>query len=432
MTRNLRPAAALALLAALAWLPGEARADTATEASFHFKRGMGLVAKRKYGNALAAFFTSNRLSPNPSAAFNIARCLELLGHLDEAFSYYSELAIRAPDERDRADAAGALERVVPKVSRLHVRTTPPGATIYVDRKNLGEFGRSPRLFAAPAGEHELQIELDGYYPASRPVELARGALSEVEVSLKRIVGTLAVISTPPGAIVRLAGEGEGEAVLGVTPAELELPPGRHELVLELEGHEPAHTAATVAAEARSEVSVALDPLPPPTGRLTVTANYPGSLLELDERTAGFTPAVLDDVPVGEHRVVVSRDGFRPWTGTIGISREAPLWATVALEPDDQPTGRGPWPWVFALSAGAAATSAAVFGGLALSNHTDYEQDPTNEALERGQSLNLIADSLLATAGILGVASGALFLLTDPRSQRDSTAFVTGGATGARP
>ncbi len=410
-------------LTAVLLAPAAARADKATEAGFHFKRGMELVAKRQYEAALDAFFRSDRLSPNRSVVFNIARCLELLGHLDEAFSYYSGFSASATEERDRADVVAALERILPDVARLRVETAPPGATIWLDRKELGEIGSTPRLLAAPEGEHVLLVELEGYRPASRDVVLRKGALAEARLELVRIVGTLAVTSEPSGATVQ---DADGD-VLGVAPLEVRLPPGEHELLLTLEGRQETLARATVVADGRAELSVTLEPLPPPTGRLTVTSNLPGSLVWLDDKTAGFTPAVLDAVVVGVHTLEVSREGFRTWRETVRIEEDEPQWAGVTLEPKEQATGRGPWPWVFLATAGTAAAAGAVFGVLSLGTHRDFEADPTAEALQRGERLNLAADVLYASAGILGVASAALFLLTEPQEERQSTGHLTGGA-----
>ena len=82
--------AGTALLSAALLLPVSARADKATEAKVHFKRGVHLYQKGRAQAALAEFFLSNRLSPNASVTFNIARCLELLGNVDEAFIYFTE------------------------------------------------------------------------------------------------------------------------------------------------------------------------------------------------------------------------------------------------------------------------------------------------------------------------------------------------------
>lgn len=138
---------------------GVARADRATEAGFHFRRGVALIKARMYERAVEAFFQASRLSPdNPATLYNIGWCLEQLGEVDDAFSYFSEFRALAVEERDRTDAAAALDRVLPRVARIEVASTPPGATIWLDRKDLGDVGATPRLFAAAPGRHTVFVE----------------------------------------------------------------------------------------------------------------------------------------------------------------------------------------------------------------------------------------------------------------------------------
>ena len=405
--------------------PGAARADNATEANFHFKRGMQLVAKARYEPALAAFFQSNRLSPNPSVVFNIARCLELLGHYDEAFSYLSEFSDMAKTPEDQADARAALDRVLPQVARLNVRTRPEGAALYLDRKNLGQVGLSPRLLAAPEGTHDVIVELAGHRSVRREVVLVKGAVAELQLELVRVLGRVEITSSPPGAVVRIGGKDAESA--GVTPAELSLPPGAHEVWLSLEGYRSLSGRAIVIADRRSTFELRLAALPPATGRVTVMANFPGSLVALDGKAAGFTPAVLDEIEAGEHEVVVSRDGYLSWGGRVQIVADNPLWVSAHLEPERQPVGRGPWPWVFLATAATAAAGGGLFAGLAAANHGDFEGDPSVELMQRGERLNLVADAMFASAAVFGAASAALFLLGEKRVQQDSAAQMTGGS-----
>lgn len=400
--------------------PIPAWADRSTEAGFHFRRGMELVGKRQYRQALESFFTSNRLSANPSVVNNIGLCLELLGEHDDAFSYFSEFRGLAKEAEDVADAEAALARVLPRVARLHVRSTPPGATIWVDRKNLGDVGRTPRLFAAEQGGHTIFVELPGYRPAQAKVVLRTGERVEAKFALERVTGSVAVASTPPGAEIR-----RGDQLLGTTPAEVRLAPGRHTLTLALDGHAAGEADVEVVADGAAEVTVALSKLPPPVGRLTVTANRPGATVKVDGAVAGFTPIVLDQVVVGRHELAVEADGQRPWTAEVLITEAEGAWATVNLEPLRQETGRGPLPWVLTASAGAALAGAITFGVIALSTQDDFQASPTQSTLDRGERLNLTADALFLTSGIVGAAAAALFIFESPVAERESGGHVTG-------
>jgi len=416
--------ATVAAAAASVGPAGSALADKAAEATFYFELGMAHGKRGKLRQAVEAFFQSNRLAPNPTVTFNIAAGLEELRRYDQAFTYYGEVLAMTADEETRQDARAGLDRVLPKVARLQVNSEPPGATIYLDRENLGELGRTPRLFAARPGKRTVILELAGHHPARAEVVLEEGEQAEVRLRLRRVVGVVAVKSEPEGAAIRVGDE--AAVPLAVTPAEVSLPTGDVELYLTLEGHQPAQATVTVEAERPAEVSLALEPLPPPTGRVTVTGSHAGALVELDGRQAGFTPIVLEDVAVGAHELKVSMAAQRPWTGAIEVREETPLWATVTLMPEEQETGRGPWPWALAATSGVALLGGAVFAALALSKQAEYEEAPTHGLADDGERLTLTADLMFVTAALVGVAAGAMFAFTEPLVERESTAHVTGG------
>jgi hypothetical protein len=81
----------------------------------------------------------------------------------------------------------ALELVMhPKATSglLVVRTTPPGATVTVDGRDIGT--SSPRVeVLVGAGSHELRARLDGYKDATVPVVLAAGVTREVPLTLDK-------------------------------------------------------------------------------------------------------------------------------------------------------------------------------------------------------------------------------------------------------
>ena len=61
---------------------------------------------------------------------------------------------------------------------------------------------------------------------------------------------------------------------------------------------------TIKADEAVQVKATLTPLPPPTGKVVVTANRENALVRVDGKKAGFTPTVLV-LTVGKHEVEVS-------------------------------------------------------------------------------------------------------------------------------
>jgi outer membrane receptor protein involved in Fe transport len=297
-----------ALLLALCLAAPASADNTADEADVAFELGNKAYAKRDYDAALAAYFLSYRLVPNRNVLFNIARCYEAVDRPDEAYRYWNDLFVDASlPEGDRREVKQALNRLAPKVALVSITTTPPGAELYVDRKDLGSRGRTPQTIAVAPGSHTLLLELPGYQPASVKTTAARGKDTKLTQALERIVGGVAITGTPEGAVIRESADGPE---LGRVPTTLSFPPGQRLLVVQAPGHLPQQLLIDVKANQPVTAKVALVEKSKPTGKVVVTANRENSIVRVDGRDFGFTPTVLT-LPVGEHQVEVSNDEVTP-------------------------------------------------------------------------------------------------------------------------
>ncbi len=425
----------LALALALATLFGAselARADDASEARYHFERGIALSQSRDYHGAIDAFLLSNRSAPNPRAIFNVATCFHRLGNASSAYSYYAEY-LRGEDDIDGADtrrsaAEAALATLASRVARLRVTTEPPGAAIYVDRVEMGEHGRSPREMALEAGTHRVTLVLDGYREATREVSLTLGATQSLHVSLERILGTLRVHSETPVDIEVVAADGTTR-VEARSPTELRVPPGVYTVSGGTSEEEALPRTVTVGMDEASEVSLDLVPRPRPTGSIMVSANVNGALVILDDVEVGFSPVILREIEVGEHRVRVEYEGMRTYGGRLTVTEGQRTWLTATLVPADSSRRR---PATYATGAVGAA---ALMAGLSLApvsarTHNRFQDasgtDPTRAASlrERGRFLNRTSDALTALGGA-GLVLGVTFYFTVDRPRDvDSSANTT--------
>src|SRR5439155_1900084 len=140
--------------------------------------------------------------------------------------------------------------------RLLVRSTPAGATVFVDGR---EYGRTPIAVRDLArGAHRVRLVRDGYAPAERRIVVTR--------------------SRPV-----------------------------HSLIVPL--------AAPRATASRGTQST----MPPPpattgryTGDLVIESRPSGAKVFLDNKLAGTTPVSLPQVAAGSHVVRLERDGYRRW------------------------------------------------------------------------------------------------------------------------
>ena len=299
--------------------------DLADEADLQFELGAELYRQHEFRGALEHFLASNRLVPNRNVLYNIARSYEQLQRYADAHRYYTQALEGETDAQATSSIREALRRIAPYVAVLRVQTEPPGATIYIDRRDLGPRGQSPRTLAFNPSTVRVITEMPGYEPAtSPPVELRVGAETTVTQRLVRILGTLHVESNVPGARVFL--DDEHGAPVGTAPCDVQAPPGRHRVILAMDGWQNASEEVEVVARETRALRVQMAPL---TGTVLVSADERDALVEIDGRPQGFTPAVLN-VPVGQRRVRVSLPGFRVIEQTATVSAGSQQRVDVSL------------------------------------------------------------------------------------------------------
>lgn len=306
--------------------------DLADEADLHFQLGVEAYRRGDFDDALDHLFASNRLAPNKNVVYNIARAYEQLHRYPEAFRWYSDYLDQETDTQRRAGAEQALAGLRQRVALVRVTSDPPGASIYVDRKDLGVRGRTPRVLALEPGAHRIYLERDGHDPAWSPnVQLVVGGEASVHLPLAMVLGEVQLVGSPAGAEVRV--DDDRAPVEAALPATLRLPPGPHVLVVSAAGHETVRQLVQV--EARAAVQAQVD-LPLVTGTLVVDAAERDALIEIDGQAAGFTPAVVP-VPVGAHSVRVTLAGYRPYEAFVQIGPKATTTVSAPLRPMQEVT-----------------------------------------------------------------------------------------------
>ncbi len=304
-------------LLALLFCAPAVRADSiADEADFRFHRAANLYRQGRTEEALSEFLASNRLVRNRNVIFNIARSFEQLKSYNEAYRWYTEILGDEMPEADRADLLEALKRLRPSLALLQVQSAPPGATVYVDRKDLGARGQTPVTLALPPAKVTVMVELAGFRPSEQAVTLAVGRTAVVHPQLDRIYGTLVVEGEPAGAEVRLEGE---TAPLQLAQGRAKVIPGQHIVTVSAPGHAPDQIAVDVPPDGSAPVKFKLLPLPPPAGALVVRANLDGALIRVDGKEMGFTPGVID-VVVGRHEVQILAEGREPAVQQVEVAK----------------------------------------------------------------------------------------------------------------
>jgi hypothetical protein len=418
------------------------QADDAEEARFHDELARRHYAARRYEPAIREFFLERNLAPNPRITFNLALCFDALHRDADAYLLFAEYLAGDDDDAERhALAMAALARLGPRVALVSVTSEPAGATVYLDRREHGTYGVTPLVLAVSEGAHTLLVEREGHAPTELSVRAVLGQRVELSAALARIEGVLAV-ERPEGAEVEVR-DGSGATVgRGEAPCRVSLPPGDYEVEVRSVGAAPWRALARIAGSEVTALTPALAPLPVPTSELTVTASASGATIAIDDEVSGFTPAVLDGLALGRHRVRVSHPSLVPWEGELELRADVRHWLTVSLAPPTE-TRRSDLTWVAGGAALASVVVGATLGAFALDASSRFQTleaegrayalglgpPPTGSLLDaRAQGLTLSsgADVAFVASGVLAVTAIVLFFATESTDARESTASVAEG------
>jgi len=304
--------------------------DLAQEAQVQFELGAARYRARDFLGALAHFLASNRLAPNQSVLFNAGRCYEQLGKHPDAYGTYARALDLETEPQRRKLLEESVARVAPGVALLDVQTEPPGATLYLNRKDLGARGAAPQRIGLDPGKVKVIAELPGYEPAEAvPVEVTVGRVTTVSLRLVPIRGELVLGPELAGVAAYLDDDTQPPAC--TAPCSISATPGAHTLILKRPGWERTEVAVDVRPRAATPIKarMALQ-----SGSLAVDADIADALIEIDGNLAGFAPAVLQ-VPVGVRNIVVSRNGYKTLRKTVTIEATRQQRLDVSLTPSDE-------------------------------------------------------------------------------------------------
>lgn len=193
-------------------------------------------------------------------------------------------------------------------------------------------------------------------------ELAQ-AQKRVE-ALKATPGVVHVVTVPEGASIVL--DGGNMPYEKTTPTDLTLPPGKHKLLVGAQDYENSNYDVDVEYGSKQEVKIELQKKPPPPPPPPVVAEQPAP------------PPPPPPPPPPEPRSKV------------------PAYVTGGV-------------------AVAAAAVGTVFGVMALSDSSDFKDNPTTKKADDGENNALVADMMFGIAITFGVTSAVLFLSNDAPS-----------------
>ena len=422
------------------------------QARAFFKQGRQHYLAGQFAKALDAFEQANALRPHPLMLYNIGQVQEAMEDLSAAIATFKKYLTTSPNDADEVKAKVAeLEKQLANWGQLALTTKPPGATVYVGKREYPARGRTPLQLPLPPGRQTLVFELEGYQQLKRSVTLKPRKAVKLTVAMPPVLAYVLVRSEPPGA--RMFFDGRPASI--PTPATQGLRAGKHTLRVELDGFEPAERAFTLTPSHTRAKPFVLDmalPKAVPKGLLALELDGAGAQISIDGQVVGTSPLPKPvRLPQGLHKVeITSPQLSKPYQEMVNVVAGQTTTTKIDLDLDGGPgldISTQTIGWALVGLGGATLLGSVVTSFLALGadgdltdcrDQADCERtDRERELAEDVRSQALVTDILLG-AGVAIAATGAalVFLTDDPAAPDEGTAvFVAptkGGAfAGAR-
>ncbi len=156
--------------------PGDAKA-LLTSADKKFKAN-------DYAAALADYEASNTAKASPEAQRGIAMCHDNLQHFAEAVTAYEKFIADAAAKKEQVEEAkNRVLAIKAMPGKIHVETTPPGASIVLDGAQTPYEKVTPVDIELPPGKHTILIGADGYENVTKEVDVGYASKQDLKADL---------------------------------------------------------------------------------------------------------------------------------------------------------------------------------------------------------------------------------------------------------
>jgi hypothetical protein len=220
--------------------------------------------------------------------------------------------------------------------RIKIDSQPQQAAIYVDNKESGIKGYTPSTLRLPKGTYTIILELPGFQPVKKPITVTRseGFIFTLERAVRPAVLDVRATSSNDSANgAQLFVDG---APVGTVPARVEVPAGKHRIEVKKQGFVDWADTADVREGDQRQMAIDLQQAQKK-GALLVTSDQPGADVYLDGVRKDSTPALLSDIPEGQHSLEVKK-GEMTWKQIVTVVGNQQQKVMAQLAPAGPPVG----------------------------------------------------------------------------------------------
>ncbi len=149
---------------------------------------------------------------------------------------------------------GAVAKVVPAASTLEVKSTPSGATVYIDGEKAGTTPLSTQVLP---GERVVRIDLKLHQPVEETVVIPIRGAAVVEKALAKVAARILVTALPAGTTISIDG-----VVAGKDRVDRGIDPGKHVIRCTADEHKAFEQTIEVKPDDTVPINVSLESIAP--------------------------------------------------------------------------------------------------------------------------------------------------------------------------
>ncbi len=224
---------------------------------------------------------------------------------DTANNIFKSLRLQGSIVSDRTFGKDSQETWDPGLEEATVvefSSTPQNAQVIID--NIPKCN-TPCSAELTIGRHSLVMTIARYLPLQDDIAVKKG-MAKIDRKLEENFGHVNVTSKPEGLDIHL-----DQKPIGKSPLKADVDPGKHTVTIKSDQYYEKGMEFTL--KRGEEKSIVLEPVAK-IGALDIRAfDDRGSALKaevvIDGKSAGETPLVLKNFLIGQHSIVIKKDGF---------------------------------------------------------------------------------------------------------------------------
>ena len=199
-----------------------------------------------------------------------------------------------------------------------IDSKPQGATIYLNDKRSGPFGKTPWHGSLESKPVRLILESKGWKAEERQISPHSDKLIDVYIALseEHYLGWIEITSNVVGADLFIDRKDIG--AIGRTPFTGQLKPGKHTIFLEKFGYQALQQEIDVPAGTAMQHNLVMQKSQ--AGWISITGKTTqGGRLIVDEKFGCATPCRVELLP-GNHKLLVEKKGFEDYETTVELGQ----------------------------------------------------------------------------------------------------------------